>query len=523
MSTKYSVFFCLVLNATSALAQIYGWTQCTNSPVTSRSDDIHFIDANIGWAVTGGAGGVWKTTNGGVTWVQKFSQTSPLAHFRSVGFLSATRGFVGNLGTNAYDANVKDTNILYQTSDGGDTWSPVQAVNASGMKGFCAFHVLDSHTIYGGGRVRGPAYFVKSTDAGTNWTIVNLTAMGVMNGIMDVYFKDATNGFVVGMDTNSYSSTCANQYHGRIARTTDGGATWTPITTTPENCCYFWKMSWPSPSVGYVSLQQNTTMTNHVFYKTIDGGNTWIPNLIPFSAIGVSSFYWQGVGFVTTNEGWAGGDSATAPYANNFLHTLDGGATWTRAGYTNSQRINRLRFLNSNFGYASGVNLHLYHLLLDTTQPASQWVTAGVTVNFSVSPSGIAPFAFQWRKDGTNILNATNATLSLTNVLRSNSGTYSVLVSNSSTNLVSSNATLRVLVPQKFQSPQNLGNTVQLLFGDANGGLLTTYEVSSFEVQASTNLSDWTPLTNSLLLTNGLILLEDAKDVPHKFYRVIEH
>ena len=298
---------------------------------------------------------------------------------------------------------------------------------------------------------------------------------------------------------------------------------WTVVAGTTDPLCYFWKMSWPSPTVGYVSLQQNGTMTNHIFYKTTDGGNTWVSNGVPLATIGLTSFYWQGVGFINTNEGWAGGDSATSPYANNFLQTVDGGASWTRIGYTDSRRINRIRFMNSSFGYAAGVNLHLYKQLLDiSTQPLGQWATAGATANFNVTPAGIAPFSYQWKKDGTNILNATNSTLALMNVVRTNAGSYSVLVSTAQTNLLSTNAILRILVPQKFQTPNNFGSKVQLLFGDADGGLLTTNELNNFEVQASTNLSQWDPLTNALVLTNGLMLIQDDKNSPQNFYRVLD-
>jgi photosystem II stability/assembly factor-like uncharacterized protein len=515
----FLIFLAGCFSASSLFAQTFGWSQFPGSPNTGfRNDDIHFIDETNGWAAGGGSGKIYRTTDGGATWSLKLTKSG--THFRSIGFLTKTRGFAGNLGVGSYDGTVTDTNVLYETFDGGETWSVVHGLNEQGMKGFCAFHVLDSQHIYGGGRVRGPAFFVKSEDAGTNWTVVNLTAMGVMNGIMDVYFKDATNGFVVGMDTNTYAS---GVYHGAIAKTTDGGATWTRIVTTDLSQCYFWKMSWPTPEVGYTSLQQNGSSSKLIFYKTTDGGNTWVSNGIPYSAIGISSFYLQGIGFISTNEGWVGGEGSASPYANTFLHTMDGGATWTTNGYNSTRNINRIRFLNPAFGYASGITLHSFQLPLALgSQPENQWATAGATVNFSIAAYGSAPFHFQWQKDGTNILNATNSTLVLTNVARADAGVYSVFVSNSFTNLVSNDATLRVLVPQKIQSPENLGNKVQLLFGDADGGSLTTNDVSTFEVQASTNLSDWTPLTNSLLLTNGLILLEDAKDSPHKFYRVIE-
>jgi len=445
-------------------------------------------------------------------------------HFRSIGFASATRGWAGNLGPGSYTF-VSDTNVFYETFDGGTNWSVVPGFNETGMRGFCALHVLDSMHIYGGGRVRGPAYFCKSENGGTNWTIVNLTAQGVMNGIMDVYFKDPTNGFVVGMDTNSYSSSCTtNNYHGCIARTSDGGQTWTPVVTTTLSCCYFWKMSWPTPDIGYVSLQRNPTSTDFiVFYKTVDGGNTWVSNGVPVSAFGNTRFYWQGIGFVSANEGWAGGESSASPYPNTFIHTLDGGATWAPAGYTNSRSINRIRFLSPVFGYASGQKIHLYRSpLAITSHPQPQTGIAGTTLHFSTVALGDAPMHFQWRKDGSPIPNATNAMLTLTNASRADGGIYSVVVTNAGATLVSSNAALHVSSPQVFDAPARFAEMLRLTFREATGTSLTSNDLSHFSVETSSNLVEWLPLTNGLSLTNGRVRFEDPLNQPKRFYRVFE-
>ena len=213
------------------------WSQFPGSPSgTARHDDIYFVDENTGWSVRA-TGLIHKTTDGGNTWALKLTKTG--THFRCIGFASPTRGFAGNLGVGSYDSAVTDSNVLYQTFDGGDTWKNVPGFAEEGMKGLCAMYILDANHIYGGGRVRGPAYFIKSTDGGANWTIRNLTAMGVMNGIMDIYFKDPLNGFVVGMDPNKFSADCSPPYYGRLAKTTDGGETWTPVLTTD----YFLRVS----------------------------------------------------------------------------------------------------------------------------------------------------------------------------------------------------------------------------------------------------------------------------------------
>jgi DNA/RNA endonuclease G (NUC1) len=70
-----------------------------------------------------------------------------------------------------------------------------------------------------------------------------------------------------------------------------------------------------------------------------------------------------------------------------------------------------------------------------TTQPAGQTVSAGNTATFTVAASGTAPFSYQWRKDGTAINVATNAsagtaTLTLTNVQAADAASYDVIVSN---------------------------------------------------------------------------------------------
>ncbi|MFN7138297.1 MAG: WD40/YVTN/BNR-like repeat-containing protein, partial [Limisphaerales bacterium] len=335
-----ALFFILVCSvAMDCFAQTPVWSQFSSSPdATTRHDDICFVSRTHGWSARG-RDGIYRTTDGGNTWTKVL--TNNATHFRSIGFVSETVGFAGNLGPGSYDTFVTDTNLLYRTDDGGNSWSVVPGLNETGMKGFCAIQVLDSQHIFAGGRVRGPAHFTKSTDGGDTWTVVDLTEMGVMGGIMDVYFKDPLNGFVIGMDTNNFVTGCGGIYFGRIARTTDGGATWTPVVTTSIPCSYFWKMSWPTPNVGYVSLQQNGTANRIIVYKTTDGGDTWTSIEAPYSEIGVQNFLAQGIGFISETEGWLGGANATSPYANNFLHTTNGGVSWNRVGYNDSRSINK--------------------------------------------------------------------------------------------------------------------------------------------------------------------------------------
>jgi len=436
----------------SASAQTPVWMQFPNAPggTTPRFDDISFIDETNGW-VARATGGIYKTIDGGKTFTLSrsstaaYSGTNLTAHFRSICFVTPTRGFAGNLGPGSYDATVTDTNILFETFDGGTNWSVKSGFPETGMKGLCAFYALDSQHIYGGGRVRGPAYFIKSTNGGTNWSVTNLTSAGILGGIMDVYFKDANNGFLVGMDTNAYSSTCSSTYHGAIARTTDGGVTWQVVAASGVDCAYFWKMSWPSPNVGYVSLQQNnmTSAGNHIVYKTSDGGASWSSNGVPFSVIGVSTFYSQGIGFVNDNEGWVGGDSGSG--TANYLRTTDGGQSWVRVGSADTLRINRIRFLRPDYAVASGARVAVYRVPLSiTAQPNDQIAPLGSNATFNITAQGSVGVAYQWRHYGTNLLGANASSYTITNVQFAHTGPYDVVITDISGSLTSASANLSV-------------------------------------------------------------------------------
>ena len=79
------------------------------------------------------------------------------------------------------------------------------------------------------------------------------------------------------------------------------------------------------------------------------------------------------------------------------------------------------------------------------TQPANQVGLQGGAASFSVLAAGAMPLFYQWQFDGANLAQATNATLTLTNLTNSQAGSYSVVVSNSLNWTTSSNALLTVL------------------------------------------------------------------------------
>ena len=90
------------------------------------------------------------------------------------------------------------------------------------------------------------------------------------------------------------------------------------------------------------------------------------------------------------------------------------------------------------------------------TQPANQTVTVGQTATFTVAATGTAPLKYQWKKSGTNLGGATNASYTTpATVLGDNGAVFAVVVSNSVGMVTSSGATLTVNAPVPA-APRNL-------------------------------------------------------------------
>jgi hypothetical protein len=82
-----------------------------------------------------------------------------------------------------------------------------------------------------------------------------------------------------------------------------------------------------------------------------------------------------------------------------------------------------------------------------TNQPAGQTVPPGSSVTLNVGYSGTGPFYFQWRRNGINIAEATNETLTLSSVQPADAGDYSVVVFTDAGAALSDAAAVRVANP----------------------------------------------------------------------------
>ena len=162
--------------------------------------------------------------------------------------------------------------------------------------------------------------------------------------------------------------------------------------------------------------------------------------------------------------------------------------------------------VNNAYGwvYSSNATLTVITAPTVSTQPSSQTVTAGQTASFSVVASGTAPFTYQWRKNGSNIVGATSSTYTTPVTSSADNGAlYSVVVGNNAGTATSSNANLTVnhspiISIQPGSQTVNAGQTAS--FGVvATGSATFTYQwtKNGSNISGATASTYTTPATSS--------------------------
>ena len=245
----------------------YTWEDITGS-FTAQIFSVHFINKSIGFVYCDDTGnpGIYKTTDGGSTWM--FNYFSP-PYIWSFSFVSPTTGYAF--------PGVMEYAYCVKTTDGGDTWTQIASITTPGE----GFGIWDSHFP---NENRG--YFVtdegsvyRTLNAGINWTKVYHTSSYSLRG---VYFTSPDSGYVTGAKNDCFGSDC-----GLLLTTIDGGTTW-QSTYFPNEC---YDIIFTDSDTGY--------MSSSGIYNTTDKCVSWV--------IDTSNYYYSTVrlDFPTRNIGYA--------------------------------------------------------------------------------------------------------------------------------------------------------------------------------------------------------------------------
>lgn len=327
------------------------WTKLKTDPYPGKQDDITFVNARLGWYVNG-YGAIYHTNDGGDTWTRQYEHKGTF--FRCIAFIDSLRGFAGTVGTN-YFPNVTDTIPLYSTIDGGVTWMPVE-YSGPYVKGLCAIDVVAERYInhgvldvryhlYAVGRVGAPANLMISDDNGMTWRSQAMDQFGKM--LFDIKMFDTRNG--IACSASDVDITKANAL---MLKTNDGGKTWQKVYQSDRPLETAWKVSFPSPLVGYATIQSyDPANVQQRLIKTTDGGTTW--NEMNLCADAAAREF--GIGFIDDLHGFVG-------TMNSGYETRDGGLSWSAIDL--GRACNKIRLYRDDngkvYGYAIGVDVMKY-------------------------------------------------------------------------------------------------------------------------------------------------------------------
>ena len=258
------------------------------------------IDENTCWAVfnTGADQGLYKTEDGGTTWVKKGTDVYGSGSFANViHFFNDNDGFAQGDPVGGYYE-------LYTTTDGGETWTRVPEADipppTSGEYGITGNYCAVGDNIWWGTN-KGRIYY--STDKGYTWE-VSLTAFGETQ-VVAPEFSDAMNGI-------AFRSYLDMGIEPELNVTTDGGATWTSLIVNGTMYARYIKYV-PGTTGTYVGSSSEPD-ANGISYSH-DGGQTW--------TILNGGYDFGATAWLNDSTGWAG-TYALADLSTGGMYIYDG-------------------------------------------------------------------------------------------------------------------------------------------------------------------------------------------------------
>jgi uncharacterized repeat protein (TIGR03803 family) len=410
-----------------------------------------------------GSGTVFRvTTNGMLRMLFAFNRTNGANPFAAL-----TLGNDGNFyGTtreggivNAAYPNGMGTVFQVTTNGTLSTLAFFEGTNGAGPA--AALTLGNDGNFYGTTQLGGSGRYGTLFQMASNGTLTALVLFAVTNGS----YPEAA--MTLGTDGNFYGTTSqggTNGGYGTIFQATTNGALTTLVALAGTNGAN------PATSL--------TLGNDGNFYGTTSGGGSGEDGTVfrlllrPVITIQPQSqtnyagatvtFSVTATSFYPASYQWLSNDTMLANGGNISGAT---NSTLTITDISDEDAASYSVILSSIEGSESSSNatLTVNDSLLIATQPLSQAAVAGSTVTFSLTAYGDPPLVFQWQKNSANLTNggnisgATNSTLTITDISDSDAASYSVLLSNATGTVLSSNATLTVIDPPIIAAqPPNL-------------------------------------------------------------------
>ncbi len=260
----------VVAGGTSGSPKVYkstnsgvNWVNITGNLTGPELFCVWAVDANLIFAGDGGSNGgnggnakVWRTTDGGATWMVILTTGGSHGFFNGIVF-SRTNPLIGIAESDP--PSLYGPHYLAKTTDGGDSWNTQTTLSTNGAA-ITGSVVCVDNLFYGWG-VYPPARVVMTSDGGATWNQRNISGGYNTTGL--AFNTDKLTG--VGVSGGFLPS---------ISRTSDGGVNWTPLNTGLPLTGYFnGRVKWVyGTNTCYLTSEEGP---NGSVGRSTDGGLNW--------------------------------------------------------------------------------------------------------------------------------------------------------------------------------------------------------------------------------------------------------
>ncbi len=316
---------------------------------------IHMVNQIKGWAMAK-SGAVWYTTDGAKTW----DNVTPKAIQLLLPFPISFYYFGANNVWLLMSPSNQKVITFFKTSNHGKTWK-VSKMNKVGYRMYLQFTDQNHGWLLislGAAAGSEQASLYQTGNRGESWRKIsyritaNNGSMPLTGDELGVYFINSEHGWLTG-----FTSASGVVY---LYQTRNDGRTWTqqniPIPSKLDQFItnppiFFSKKDGIFPVV--VASESNINSVKLLVYRTINGGNSWIPTIpVPLSWNSTGVDKWS---FISKSTWFVG--------ANKLYITHDGGQKWNSIDTNISiKNVNEVDFVSSQDGWALMKNSDaLYH------------------------------------------------------------------------------------------------------------------------------------------------------------------
>lgn len=309
------------------------------------------------------SGGLWRSENGGSTWIPVNDQEASLS-VSSITFSPFNPDII-YYSTGESRGNSADVsgNGIYKSTDGGKTFKVLPStVNKNGFDAIwkIAHSLTDSNTLFAGTDNQG---LFRSTDAGATWTQVYSGGNRQVTEILVL----PNNRIIATMQSSltvvSDSGGKPGTFSTVVFPSAPASGTYRRIQM--GNCKKY-------PNVCYALFEgYNATSYTDVpvrFYKSSDGGRTWVSKTAPVAIGSGQQGYCVMIGVSPTDS------NRVVTGAVYIAQTTNGGGSWTNKNTGHSDHHSFAGFNNSPDDYLVGTDGGIYKY---------KWTTTGNPTNLN--------------------------------------------------------------------------------------------------------------------------------------------